>query len=428
MATEVKFCSDHRDYYNADMGCAQCELESFRGEKKVNEESITSKPNVTHVSQTVDITSEAEARQLTERIKVKGREFYALLSEAHEKQAYRWLGYSTWEEYVEEEFDITVRQSYRQLAQGHWEKKLGQPVSQREAQTLHQNPEIAERAAAWMAQGYSKEDAIKKAQEDWWRNQPERAEAMKEVAAEQTAEAIVKSPEFLNLAHETLANRKSGGDSDDMGEPPEVEKSQITEWFDEFDKYRAAQEGGDSTDTGEENPRPENQGQADEDMPWSKDALAYSVHSAPDDIFEGGGDITVKFQADPEGKDTSKPYMLICLKCHSLDIGKSYGNYDEPAFVSLMAQEIPLRQGVKWDARWSAQLSEWWGDLPAGQDEDLAMSVARNLISYKTRYKNYYLTFMNWYQSEIKRTNNFNGIGQVDSLEEFQKEAERMGQ
>lgn len=45
-----------------------------------------------------------EARELTDEIKVTGAKLWQLVYEAHQRGAWRALGYSTWEEYVQTEF------------------------------------------------------------------------------------------------------------------------------------------------------------------------------------------------------------------------------------------------------------------------------------------------------------------------------------
>lgn len=61
------------------------------------------------------MTQEA-AQELTTAIKSTSVALYILISEAHKGKAYRALGYETWKEYIETEFDdLSLRQSYRLL-------------------------------------------------------------------------------------------------------------------------------------------------------------------------------------------------------------------------------------------------------------------------------------------------------------------------
>lgn len=61
------------------------------------------------------MTQEA-AQELTTAIKSTSVALYILISEAHKGKAYRALGYETWKEYIETEFDdLSLRHSYRLL-------------------------------------------------------------------------------------------------------------------------------------------------------------------------------------------------------------------------------------------------------------------------------------------------------------------------
>jgi hypothetical protein len=58
------------------------------------------------------------ARELTEQIKHAVVHLWELLLEAHERQVWEALGYSSWAQYVEAEFDFGRQHSYRLLKQG----------------------------------------------------------------------------------------------------------------------------------------------------------------------------------------------------------------------------------------------------------------------------------------------------------------------
>lgn len=59
--------------------------------------------------------SENDAREITESIKSAVTATYILLAQAHEGKAYKALGYTTWAEYVKEEFEISPQRSYQLL-------------------------------------------------------------------------------------------------------------------------------------------------------------------------------------------------------------------------------------------------------------------------------------------------------------------------
>jgi len=63
--------------------------------------------------------SEAEARQLTERIRTATRYVCLLLREVHERRAWVPLGYTNWEQYVQTEFSISRSRSYELLDQAN---------------------------------------------------------------------------------------------------------------------------------------------------------------------------------------------------------------------------------------------------------------------------------------------------------------------
>src|SRR5262245_34056799 len=58
------------------------------------------------------------AKALTEKIRTAVDNLWELLVEAHEKEAWRALGYNAWASYVETEFHLTRRRSYQIIDQG----------------------------------------------------------------------------------------------------------------------------------------------------------------------------------------------------------------------------------------------------------------------------------------------------------------------
>lgn len=59
--------------------------------------------------------SKDKARELTNAIKAAAEATYVLLARAHQGKAYKALGYSTWAEYVNQEFEISTQRSYQLL-------------------------------------------------------------------------------------------------------------------------------------------------------------------------------------------------------------------------------------------------------------------------------------------------------------------------
>ena len=62
-----------------------------------------------------DTMSEARAREITEAIRSAATVTFILLAQAHEHKAHKALGYATWAEYVQEEFDMSAQRSYQLL-------------------------------------------------------------------------------------------------------------------------------------------------------------------------------------------------------------------------------------------------------------------------------------------------------------------------
>lgn len=62
-----------------------------------------------------DELSEIKARELTNAIKAAAEATYVLLARAHQGKAYKALGYETWAEYVNTEFEISPQRSYQLL-------------------------------------------------------------------------------------------------------------------------------------------------------------------------------------------------------------------------------------------------------------------------------------------------------------------------
>ena len=59
--------------------------------------------------------SKDKARELTNAIKAAAEATYVLLARAHQGKAYKALGYSTWADYVNQEFEISTQRSYQLL-------------------------------------------------------------------------------------------------------------------------------------------------------------------------------------------------------------------------------------------------------------------------------------------------------------------------
>jgi hypothetical protein len=72
---------------------------------------------------TVPITV-AQAKELTQRIKRSAEATWKLLAEAHERKAWKPLGYKSWKAYAEAEFGMSESNAHRLLNQAHVTKAL----------------------------------------------------------------------------------------------------------------------------------------------------------------------------------------------------------------------------------------------------------------------------------------------------------------
>lgn len=67
------------------------------------------------VLDTESVLSVSEAEELTAAIRSTVTATYILLAEAHDKKAFKAMGYETWADYVRDEFDISPQRSYQLL-------------------------------------------------------------------------------------------------------------------------------------------------------------------------------------------------------------------------------------------------------------------------------------------------------------------------
>jgi hypothetical protein len=122
---------------------------------------------------TAVMLSNEGARALTERIRVATTELAKLLAEAHDGEAWRALGYTSWSAYIDGEFDFNRRRSYQLLHQAKTIEVLSEAageavaVTEREARSIAGRlPETAERVAAAVGAGHEPSEAVKRALEE----------------------------------------------------------------------------------------------------------------------------------------------------------------------------------------------------------------------------------------------------------------------
>lgn len=115
----------------------------------------------TTTGEIVSVCSPEEARALTDQIKGATEALWSLLAEAHDRQAWRALGYDTFKGYVQSEFGMSKQNAYRLLdqarvldaiteASGH--ARVTPVLSQRAADELKDDlPLVAERVRVAVA-------------------------------------------------------------------------------------------------------------------------------------------------------------------------------------------------------------------------------------------------------------------------------------
>ena len=110
------------------------------------------------------------AAQLTERIKTSVEELWELIAEAHDRKAWKALGYESWKGYVTKEFAMSEQHSYRLLNQGQVIKALSDATNTRVSPDLSHREvgrikprlqEVTDAVEAKVADGMDPKEAIR---------------------------------------------------------------------------------------------------------------------------------------------------------------------------------------------------------------------------------------------------------------------------
>ena len=143
------------------------------------------------------IMNKEQAKLLTEDIKSTTSALYILLKQAHDEKAWVALGYSTWADYIEQEFDFSRARSYQLINQANVIEEInhasGIPlhITEREARSIKNRlPEITEKLTKEVKEaGLEPSEASMKAQgiidqarydEDEEKRQRDHAKSLKE--------------------------------------------------------------------------------------------------------------------------------------------------------------------------------------------------------------------------------------------------------
>lgn len=98
---------------NEEVEFVEAELVVDGDRKNTNEVSTASTGEI------MDAMSEDEAKQLTQDIQSTTTALYVLLKRAHDNKAWLALGYKSWTEYIEKEFDFSRARSYQLINQAN---------------------------------------------------------------------------------------------------------------------------------------------------------------------------------------------------------------------------------------------------------------------------------------------------------------------
>lgn len=115
--------------------------EDFSGEVIEVDDSMIS--DVNDIIESSATMSREEAEDLTTAIRSTSDALYILLARAHDGKAYRILGYNTWKEYVQTEFEISPQTSYRLLDMSRVIRELEQATPEGTKVKLTQAQAIA---------------------------------------------------------------------------------------------------------------------------------------------------------------------------------------------------------------------------------------------------------------------------------------------
>lgn len=137
-------------------------------EVEILENEPTSKEIVVVSAQEVSILiTKEEAAKLTQDIKSTSTALYVLLKKAHDTKAFIALGYNTWSEYIEKEFEFSRTRSYQLINQANVIDEINDAsgevlyITERDARSIKSRlPEITKKLKDMKESGsLSKDDA-----------------------------------------------------------------------------------------------------------------------------------------------------------------------------------------------------------------------------------------------------------------------------
>jgi len=160
------------------------------------------------------LMSKEEAEELTRGIQSTSSALYVLLKRAHDGKAWAAMGYKSWSEYIEGEFDFSRTRSYQLINQANVIEKIHESsgvqlyITEREARSIKKKlPEITEK----IKKAISEEDSL---------SEDETKAKVREI--------IDESEEVDNAAN--FKGGEDGWDSPESYESKEDNRSNLEEW------------------------------------------------------------------------------------------------------------------------------------------------------------------------------------------------------
>lgn len=166
----------------------------------------------TTTAEIIEVIPKEEAEKLTKDIQSTTTALYVLLKKAHDSKAWLSLGYKSWTEYIEKEFDFSRARSYQLINQANVIEEIndasGTPVyiTEKEARDIKKRlPEITKKIKENVKdaglEGEEAEGKVKEIIEDEQKRNIDNAEEMNSFESNSHAESDYQEPEEDNALY-----------------------------------------------------------------------------------------------------------------------------------------------------------------------------------------------------------------------------------
>lgn len=166
----------------------------------------------TTTAEIIEVIPKEEAEKLTKDIQSTTTALYVLLKKAHDSKAWLSLGYKSWTEYIEKEFDFSRARSYQLINQANVIEEIndasGTPVyiTEKEARDIKKRlPEITKKIKENVKdaglEGDEAEGKVKEIIEDEQKRNIDNAEEMNSFESNSHAESDYQEPEEDNALY-----------------------------------------------------------------------------------------------------------------------------------------------------------------------------------------------------------------------------------